>query len=450
MSSTRQRPKIVFPSDEEVAAISAHKRRFEESDENRKKFRKAIDEEIAIPPIKPAAKHPTSIIDDDLMTIPADIILQWSTKVRSAGAKHMLTIGQPDPVPKSALEVYTRAVADEDRRVRTSYPSLHGKRELRENIIRLEKNFNVQMDPEEDLGRIFITSGACQALQMVFRLFKEGSEILVQSPGFGSVYSLIAQGYAKGVGCEYFVGGKFSKEKMDGKFSPHTKAAYLNVPSNPTGQMPDEGEIRKFANYCVERGILMICDSPYKYLMHSGKYFSPLNMGGEAAEFTTEVSSFSKIFKPDIRLGYMRLSPKIFDPNVFRIEEIFGNITPGVPRSIAAGINALLKDDPHLDFIKPVMEGYRRKIDLSTGHLRRMGCELTLTPQAGYLMFPRTPDGVDGESFVQEMAAKHGVGFLPGSAFNGGIRKYGPYFRVSVGGGITEVELDRILGSLHN
>lgn len=384
-------------------------------------------------------------LNEYLADIKPDPVRSWIATLKSEGAYNMFTIGVPDPIPQEILEVYSNAVRREEMSGKTSYTPITGEEDFKKALIRMERKFNVDL-AATDSDLIIPTVGASQALQFVFSLFKQGSEILVQSPGWGTVYNLIAHSGNKGVACEYFENGEFVPENVDDAMGRHTQAAYLNVPSNPAGHMPEGEEIAAFTEYCVEKGLQVISDSPYKYHLYDGRYYSPINAGGQISDNVILVSSFSKIIKPDIRLGYVRLSPSMRDAKMGKnIASYFRNLGAGTPRAIQMGVKAVIDHDPDLHFLKRIVQGYREKSKVMMEFLIDRGFNFETRPNASYLMFPQTPGLVDGEYYVMEMAKKHGVGFLPGSSFSGGIEKYHKNIRVGIGGGKTVEEIKEIM-----
>jgi aspartate/methionine/tyrosine aminotransferase len=387
-------------------------------------------------------------LTDNLGKVNPDPVRSWIAKLKENGASKMFTIGIPDPVPKEILEVYAKASYNEEVSGKVSYTPVRGEEFLKRNIILMENNYNVKLQ-EEDLEYMLPTLAASQALQFYFSLFKTGSEILVQSPAWGTIYNMIGHSGNKGVPCAYFEDGKFVAENVDKAITGKTQAAYINVPSNPEGYMPAEGEIKKFTEYCVSKGLQVVSDSPYKYHLYDGSYYSPINAGGDVSENVSLISSFSKIIKPDIRLGYIRLAPSIWNADVDKkIIYFFRNLGASTARSIQKGVSAVIDHDPKLSFLKSIVAGYKEKSKLMQKYLIDLGAEFSVTPNAGYLMFPKTPGGADGEEYVLKMAADHEIGFLPGSSFSAGIKQYDKHFRVGIGGGQTKEKISEIMEQL--
>jgi len=381
-----------------------------------------------------------------------DPVRYWLKVGKDAGATNNLTIGVPDQIPKEALETFAKAEYEAEVKGATSYPAFDGEDGVKKAIVAMEANFGANMT-EADLGRIYVTVGASQALQFVFSLFPAGSEILVTTPCWGTIYNMVAHSGVNGVPVGLFEGGKFIKENADNAVTKKSQAVYINFPANPTGEVVPEAELRKMCEWAVSRDLQIISDEPYKYLIFDRDktpYTSPVSMGEEIAERTNLVSSFSKIVKPDIRLGYIRLSPQILAADDM-VGFYFRNLSAGASRGVQAGVTALVNQDPTLNFLRPIVDGYRKKSDLAAKYLGEWGCQLPYKPAATYMIFPTTPHGEDGEEFVRRTAVEKKTAFIPGTSFGGsfkGFEELKKHFRVGFGAGMTVGKLEDVLKAL--
>jgi aspartate/methionine/tyrosine aminotransferase len=378
-----------------------------------------------------------------------DPIRYWAGVGKDAGVKNNLTIGVPDPMPDDMLGIYAEAANKAELSGKCGYPPFSGEPDLKENIIRLENNFGAGLS-DEDVERLFVTVGASQALTFVFSLFPAGSDILVNSPCWGTIHNMIAHSGNTGVPAEFFRDGRFIKENADARLTQRTVALYVNYPANPTGQVISPRELRRLCEWAVSNNLEIITDEPYKYLIFNPEktpYVSPAGMGSEIAGHTSLVSSFSKIVKPDIRLGFIRLSAAIMESHDM-IGFFFRNLSAGAPRSTQAGVSALLDYDPNVGFLRGIVEGYRVKSELARGRLQEWGCRFPYEPNATYMMFPTTPDASDSEEWVRRTMAEQKTAFIPGTSFGGqtpGFEHLRSHFRIGFGGAMS---LDDVRGVL--
>lgn len=381
-----------------------------------------------------------------------DPVRYWVKVGKDAGATNNMTIGVPDKIPKDSLEIFAKAQYDEEMKGATGYPPFDGDESLKKAILSMEANFGASMT-DADLPRIFVTVGASQALQFAFSLFPAGSEIMTMTPCWGTIHNMMAHSGVKGVPVSLFEGGRFVQENAERAHSKKTQAVYINFPANPTGEVVPEAEVRKMCGWAAAEGIQIIADEPYKYLIFDrGRtpYTSPVSWGGDIADNTCVISSFSKIVKPDIRLGYVRLSPKILAAHDM-VGFYFRNLSAGASEGVQAGVTALVQKDPKLGFLKPIVEGYRQKSELIAKYMLEWGCSLPYKPAATYMMFPTTPDGSDAEDWVRKTAVQKKTAFIPGTSFGGGFkgfRQLKKHFRIGFGGGMTRERVVEVMEAL--
>ena len=393
-------------------------------------------------------------LTEHLGGIVPDPVRHWIAVDKELGAQNMFTIGEPDAIPREVLEVYAKTVFEEELSGKVSYPPVRGEDVLRKSILDLERNFNVKYK-DEDIEQVYVTVGGSQALQFTFSLFKQGTEIIASMPCWGTILNMMAHSGIKGVPAELFKDGKFIEENAEKTLSKKTQAVYVNFPTNPNGVVPPEKAVKDFANWAVSNDLQIISDAPYKYLIYDydkTPYVSTINFGVDVSRKTTEISSFSKIIKPDIRLGFLRIAPEIIEhKDAKQLMYYFRNLSASVSRSTQVGVSKIIQKDPKLDFLKPLAVKYKEKALLMQQYLEKMGCSLLEKPAGGYFLFPKTPKGMDGEEFVKKTASEKKIGFIPGSSFGGNLKGFDnlkQYFRVGFGGGWTTEKIRQVFDSL--
>jgi|GEM_PF-6372283 len=391
-------------------------------------------------------------LNPNLDRVVSDPIRGWIKIDKELGARHMFTIGIPDPMPSEALQVYADAANKAELSGNVSYPPVTGIEALRKSIVKLENNFGVDLT-EEDADRILITVGGSMGMYFCSNLFRPGTDVIVNLPCWGTIFNIMRGNGLNCIPAQLFEDGKFIEENASAALTENTQAAYINIPSNPVSKILPRTAISDFASWAVSNKLQIISDSPYKYLVYDRKkkYVSPLNLSDDINRATIKVSSFSKIIKPDLRLGFLRLSPDVLEnPSAKNIVFYFRNLSAGVSGPIQSGTNALLEYDPRLKFLEPVVEGYEEKAKLIQAHMAGIGCQCDV-PDAGYYIFSKTPNEEDGQAFVRRMAKEHRIGFVPGSSFGGdmpGFEHLSKYFRIGFGGGWTKEKISDVFEGL--
>ncbi|MBD3388195.1 MAG: aminotransferase class I/II-fold pyridoxal phosphate-dependent enzyme [Candidatus Altiarchaeales archaeon] len=391
-------------------------------------------------------------LTESLEGIVPDPIRYWVRVCKDAGAVNMFTIGVPDPIPTEVLEVYAKAVYDQEMKGATGYPPFVGEEEFKKSIIDMEGNFGAEL-ADDDVNRMYVTVGASQGLQFIFSIFKPGSEVLVNTPAWGTIHNMIAHSGNVGVPAPLFEEGRFVVENAEKALTEKTQAVYVNFPANPSGELVAESEIKKMCGWAVAENLQIVSDEPYKYTIFDRKktpYKSPVSFGSDINANVSLLSSFSKIVKPDVRMGFIRVSPSIMAAHEM-VGFYFRNLSAGASRGLQAGLRAMIDGDPKLGFLKSVVEGYRVKSELTQKRLGEWGCEFPYKPAGTYMLFPTTPDGSDAEEWVKKTATEKKCGFIPGTSFGGsypGFEHLKKHFRMGVGGGLTLEKLETVLDEL--
>lgn len=269
----------------------------------------------------------------NLEGIEPDPIRYWVKVCKDAGAVNMFTIGVPDPIPEESLEIYCKAVYEQEKKAATGYPPFVGEEKLKENILNMEGYFGAKLK-EDDAARMYVTVGASQALQFVFSLYKPGSEVMVSTPAWGTIHNMLAHSGNKGVPAALFKDGKFVVEEAEKALSDKTQAVYINYPNNPTGEVVGEAQLREMCGWAVSNNLQIISDEPYKYVIFDRKktpYTSPVSFGDDINNKVSLISSFSKVVKPDVRLGYIRVAPELLSAHEM-VGFYFRNLSAGASR----------------------------------------------------------------------------------------------------------------------
>jgi aspartate aminotransferase len=97
-----------------------------------------------------------------------------------------------------------------------------------------------------------------------------------------------------------------SAEKIASAITDKTRAVIINTPSNPTGMIYSEEELRKIADLCVEKNIYVISDEIYEHLIYDGgKHTSIASFNDKIKELTIIINGVSKTFAmTGWRIGY--------------------------------------------------------------------------------------------------------------------------------------------------
>ncbi len=194
-------------------------------------------------------------------------------------------LGEPDlPTPQFIREEAARVTLEEQNGY-TSHPGLPALRRL---IAASYPHLNL------DINQICVTVGSQEAMTAAFLgIIEAGDEVLIPNPSFPAYENCVK--ISEGVPVYYRLPADrdfgFDIEEFKSKITPQTKAAVVISPSNPTGKIFTEKDLRQIAEALKDTGIYLISDEIYSDL-----YFTP-EKPRSASEFydrTIIVSGLSK------------------------------------------------------------------------------------------------------------------------------------------------------------
>lgn len=171
--------------------------------------------------------------------------------------------------------------------------------ELRQLIIeRLETMYNWQIEPQDILFLPGVVKGfnlACHALAT------PDEALLIQTP----VYAPILHA-AETTGIQHQemelsrqVDGSYNVdwEAFEASFSPQTRVFILCNPHNPVGKVFRQDELERFAEICLQRGVVICSDEIHNDLIFSGHRHIPIAcLGPEVAQNTITLMAPSKTY----------------------------------------------------------------------------------------------------------------------------------------------------------
>lgn len=165
-------------------------------------------------------------------------------------------------------------------------------------------------------ANIVVSNGAKHSLINVFgAILNPGDEVIIPAPFWVSYPEMVK--YNDGVPVIIHTKEenkfKFSPEQFRAAITPKTKALVLNSPSNPTGMVYTEDELRAIADIAVENNIFVVSDEIYEHLIYGGKkHVSIASLGEKIKDLTIIINGVSKTYAmTGWRIGFTASSEKI-------------------------------------------------------------------------------------------------------------------------------------------
>ena len=280
---------------------------------------------------------------------------------------------------------------------------------------RLKEQKGVEVDPQKE---IIITAGGMQALMMAWMTVLEpGDEVLIASPGFSSHYEQVylAGGVPVAVPLVEEQGWRVDIDAYRRAVTENTKALVLVNPSNPTGSVVGEGELRAIAELALEQDLFVITDDPYEVYVYDDLDRFHLLSIPELRKQVIACASFSKEFAmTGWRVGWILAEEGIIN-QMLKVQDSFVICAPMI--SQVASLIALEESyDPTLRMV----EEMKHRREIICARLDRLSDLFSYQkPQGAYYIFPKIlPEEMQNSvDFCVRLLRESGVVSVPGSAF---------------------------------
>ncbi len=326
-----------------------------------------------------------------------------------------LSIGLPSfETPEQIRRLVARRLAADPEIGK--YSLSNGLPELREAVVAFHRaRTGVPIDPDRN---VIITAGNMQGLNTLFlALLDPGDEIIVTDPGFVSHYEQIR--LCGGVPVYWTMkeeaGWALDIDGLPELITGRTKAITLVTPSNPTGRIFTECELRRVGELARRHNLLVLIDDPYCHFVYEngGGYFN-LSSVPELAGHCVYLYTFSKAHAmTGWRLGYMIL-PEQLKKQALKVHDAMLICAPRI--SQIAGLAALKENAAYLPEFRAVLAKRRKLI---CARLDRVPHVFSyLKPEGAYYVFPKIiVEHADSEAFALDLLQSARVSLTPGSAF---------------------------------
>jgi aspartate aminotransferase len=176
--------------------------------------------------------------------------------------------GEPDfSTPDHIVAAAAEACSDAGMH---HYSATAGLAELREAIVRKTKRDSGYV---VESNQVLVTNGAKQAVYNAFAAICDpGDEVLIAAPYWPTFPEAVrlAGGQPVEVRADSSTGFKVSVEQLEDARTTRTKAVLFVSPSNPTGAVYSEDEVRWLGEWIAENNLWLITDEIYEHLVYDG------------------------------------------------------------------------------------------------------------------------------------------------------------------------------------
>ena len=279
---------------------------------------------------------------------------------------------------------------------------------------------------------VMIVAGGLETMNLICQLYIDpGDVILVEEPTFVHCVEIFEMFQAKCIGVEGDDRGMIM-EDLEAKIQQYKPKIIYTIPTfqNPSGKTLPVERRRKLAELGSQYDVIVLEDDPYRELRYSGEDLPPIKCFDKTGH-TVYANSFSKIFSPGSRLGFVYASQEIIK-KLFDTKTATNSQTNGIAQVIAA---EYFKRGYYEQTLKKAKELYAERRDLMIACIDKYLPEGTkrVYPDGGLFTWVELPGDIDTDELLTE-AAKYKVAFVAGAGFfAGGCGKGKNCMRLSYG-----------------
>ncbi len=349
------------------------------------------------------------------------VTLAAAAKAKALKAKGVdvlsLTVGEPDFVtPKNIQKAAIASI--EDGRASYYTPS-GGIPELKQAIVSyVEREYQLRYQPKQ----VIVTDGAKYALYLLFQaILNVGDEVIIPVPywvSYGEQVKL-AEGKPVFVSSTQEQSFKVSVAQLEAVRTDKTKAIILNSPSNPTGVIYTEEELRQIGEWAVAHNILIIADDIYGRLVYNGHRFTPIATISEAIrQQTIIINGVSKTYAmTGWRIGFAVGDEKIIQAMTQLASQSTSN---PVAVSQYAAIEALTGEQ---STVEDMRQAFEKRLNHIYPKVAALPGVSLIKPEGAFYLFPNVKKtleicGYDNvTNWVEDLLQEAQVALVTGEGF---------------------------------
>jgi aminotransferase len=337
-------------------------------------------------------------------------VIRGMTRLANRYGAVNLAQGFPDFNPPEELLVALERAA---RGPHHQYAITWGAPKFREALARKITRFSgLAVDPDLHL---VVTCGSTEAMMVaMMTACNLGDKVIVFSP-FYENYA--ADAILSGAEPIYVAlrppHFDFDLGELASAFAKGAKAIVVCNPSNPTGKVFTEAELRQILELAERHDAFIITDEPYEHIVYEPHRHTYVAALPGAFERTITCNSLSKTYSiTGWRLGYVLACPAV----IAQARKVHDFLTVGAAAPLQeAAIAGLELPDSYYTGLRDL---YTRKRDLFLNCLRATGMPFSEPQGAYYVLVDISSLGFANDTEAAEgMVREIGVAGVPGSSF---------------------------------
>lgn len=327
-----------------------------------------------------------------------------------------LGAGEPDfNTPQHIIDAAVKSMNEGH----TKYTPSAGLPALKKEIV---NKFKVDQGIDYEASQIIVGSGAKHVLYTLFQaILDEGDEVIIPTPYWVSYPEQVK--LADGV--PIYVEGKeeneykITPEQLAEAITDKTKAVIINSPSNPTGMLYSEDELKALGEVCLKHNILIVSDEIYEKLVYgNNKHVSIAQLSPELKEQTLLINGVSKSHSmTGWRIGYAAGNKEIIKAMTNLASHSTSNPTT------TAQYGAIAAYAGSQEMVSEMQKAFEQRLNTIYDKLVAIPGFTCIKPQGAFYLFPNVKQAAEltgfanVDEFSQALLEEAMVAVIPGSGF---------------------------------
>jgi len=314
----------------------------------------------------------------------------------------------PQPIKDAAIEALNEGF--------TKYTAVAGIPELLDavsNKLQRDNGLNYER------SQIIVSNGAKQSLfNLTQTLIDTGDEVIIPAPYWVTYPELVK--YAGGtpviIQTDDRSGFKITAHQLKAAITEKTKMLILTTPSNPTGSVYSESELKALAEVLEGTSIIVVSDEMYEKLLFGETTFTSVAaISEDMYQRTITVNGLSKsVAMTGWRFGYLASASKELISKMNSLQsQSTSNINSITQKAAIVALNGDVDEE-----IETMRQAFEARAKEATALFNEIEGISVRQPDGAFYLFVNITDLTqDSMTFSKELLAEYGVAVVPGIAF---------------------------------
>lgn len=322
-----------------------------------------------------------------------------------------------EALPVDILRQLTDEVVVKDKRgvEALQYGPIGGTQDMKEIIV------NELLAPKGvkcTTDNVMVVAGGLEGINLICQVYIDpGDVILVESPTFVHTVEIFDMFEAKCVAVDMDDNG-ICTDDLEAKIQQyHPKMIYV-IPTfqNPSGRTLSLERRKQVAELAAKYDVLVLEDDPYRDIRYSGEDLPPIKCFDTTGNVVV-ANSFSKIFSPGVRLGYVMAEPEVIQ-HLLEVKSATNSHTSMLPQVLCA---EFFKRGYYPEHHKMLCDLYRERRDAMLSSIDEFfpaGTKHSF-PDGGLFTWVELPEGINTTELLKESTCDPDVmvAFVAGEGF---------------------------------